>query len=82
MTDSTAVDSIFQSIIDNRLSNIELILSGSHIGIMKDALQEKNALYGRFAVTIKLNELSYLDAATTKLAIMPFLAVPHLLIKH
>lgn len=63
MTDSAAVDSIFQSIIDNRLSNIELILSGSHIGIMKDALQEKNALYGRFAVTIKLNELSYLDAA-------------------
>lgn len=63
MTDSAAVDSIFQSIIDNRLSNIELILSGSHIGIMKDALQEKNALYGRFAVTIKLNELNYLDAA-------------------
>lgn len=63
MTDSAAVDSIFQSIIDNRLSNIELILSGSHIGIMKDTLQEKNALYGRFAVTIKLNELSYLDAA-------------------
>lgn len=63
MNDSAAVDSIFQSIIDNRLSNIELILSGSHIGMMKDALQEKNALYGRFAVTIKLNELSYLDAA-------------------
>ena len=50
MTDSAAVDSIFQSIIDNRLSNIELILSGSHIGIMKDALQEKNALYGRFVL--------------------------------
>ena len=63
MSDSAAVDSIFQSIIDNRLSNIELILSGSHIGMMKDALQEKNALYGRFAATIKLNELSYLDAA-------------------
>ena len=63
MNDSAAVDSIFQSIIDNRLSNIELILSGSHIGMMKDALQEKNALYGRFAVTIKLNELNYLDAA-------------------
>ncbi len=63
MNGSAAVDSIFQSIIDNRLSNIELILSGSHIGMMKDALQEKNALYGRFAATIKLNELSYLDAA-------------------
>ena len=62
-TDSATVDSIFQNIIDNRLSNIELVLSGSHIGIMKDLLQERNALYGRFAVTIKLNELNYLDAA-------------------
>lgn len=63
MNDSATVDSVFQNIIDNRLANIELILSGSHIGMMKDALQEKNALYGRFAVTIKLNELNYLEAA-------------------
>ena len=63
MNDSATVDSIFQNIIDNRLANIELILSGSHIGMMKDTLQEKNALYGRFAVTIKLNELNYLEAA-------------------
>ena len=62
-TDSATVDSIFQNIIDNRLSNIELVLSGSHIGMMKDLLQERNALYGRFAVTIKLNELNYQDAA-------------------
>ena len=62
-TDSATVESIFQNIIDNRLTNIELILSGSHIGMMKDLLQERNALYGRFAVTIKLNELNYLDAA-------------------
>ena len=63
LNDSATVDSIFQNIIDNRLVNIELILSGSHIGMMKDTLQEKNALYGRFAVTIKLNELNYLEAA-------------------
>lgn len=63
MNDSATVDSIFQNIIDNRLVNIELILSGSHIGMMKDTLQEKNALYGRFAVTNKLNELNYLEAA-------------------
>lgn len=63
MNDSATVDSIFQNIIDNRLVNIELILSGSHIGMMKDTLQEKNALYGRFAVTIKLNELNYLETA-------------------
>lgn len=64
MNEPTTVDSVFQSIIDNRLGNIELILSGSHIGMMKDLLQEKNALYGRFAVTIKLNELNYLDAVS------------------
>lgn len=63
MNDSATVDSVFQNIIDNRLANVELILSGSHIGMMKDTLQEKNALYGRFAVTIKLNELNYLEAA-------------------
>lgn len=63
MNDSGAVDSVFQSIIDNRLSNIELILAGSHIGMMKSLLQEKNPLYGRFAVSLKLEELNYLDAS-------------------
>ena len=63
MNDSAVVDSVFQSIIVNRLSNIELILAGSHIGLMKGLLQERNPLYGRFAVSIKLEELNYLDAA-------------------
>jgi AAA+ ATPase superfamily predicted ATPase len=63
MNDSAVVDSVFQSIIDNRLSNIELILAGSHIGLMKGLLQERNPLYGRFAVSIKLEELNYLHAA-------------------
>lgn len=63
MNDSAVVDSVLQSIIDNRLSNIELILAGSHIGLLKGLLQERNPLYGRFAVSIKLEELNYLDAA-------------------
>lgn len=63
MNDSGVVDSVFQGIIDNRLSNIELILAGSHIGMMKDLLQERNPLYGRFATSIKLDEMNYLDAA-------------------
>lgn len=63
MNDSGVVDSVFQSIIDSRLSNIELILAGSHIGLMKDLLQERNPLYGRFAASLKLDELNYLDAA-------------------
>ena len=63
VNDSGVVDSVFQSIIDSRLSNIELILAGSHIGLMKGLLQERNPLYGRFAASIKLDELNYLDAS-------------------
>lgn len=58
------VDSMFQKIIDNSLSNIRLFLSGSHIGRMKDLLKEKNALYGRFSLTIHLKELNYKEAAS------------------
>ncbi|MDO5435602.1 MAG: TnpV protein [Clostridia bacterium] len=63
MSDSDAVDSLFQNIIDNKLKNIRLILSGSHIGMMKDMLREGNALYGRFHAVIRLTELNYLDAS-------------------
>lgn len=57
------VDSIFQSIIDNHLRNIRLFLSGSHIGMMKDLLEEKNALYGRFTTILNLRELDYVTAS-------------------
>lgn len=63
MTKAEAVDSLFQTIIDNRLNNIRLFLSGSHIGMMKDLLAEKNALYGRFTLTLQLKELNYNEAA-------------------
>lgn len=60
---SETVDSIFQSIIDNNLKNIRLFISGSHIGMMKDLLEEKNALYGRLSNTLYLKELDYITAA-------------------
>lgn len=63
MNDSSVVDSVFQCIIDNRLSNIKLILASSHIGMMKNLLQERNPLYGRFAASLKLDELNYLDTS-------------------
>ncbi len=62
-TKPETVDSIFQSVIDNNLKNIRLFLSGSHIGMMKDLLEEKNALYGRFTNTLCLKELDYITAA-------------------
>lgn len=62
-TQAEVIDSVFQNIIDNRLKNIHLILSGSHIGMMKDMLTENNALYGRFHTVIRLKEFSYVESA-------------------
>ena len=62
-TPGPAVDSAFQSVIDNNLTNICLVLSGSHIGMMRELLEEGNALYGRFGCVIRLKELSYRQAA-------------------
>lgn len=62
-TEAETVDSMFQSIIDNHIGNIRLFISGSHIGMMKDLLKEKNALYGRFTKHICLKELDYSVAA-------------------
>lgn len=61
--DHRSVDSVFQSIIDNRLGNISLVLSGSQISIMKGLLTEGNALYGRFGLAILLRELDYFEAS-------------------
>ena len=61
--ESKKIDSIFQNIIDNRLGNISLILSGSQISVMKNLLEEKDALYGRFGLIIHLQELNYREAA-------------------
>ncbi|MCC8046468.1 MAG: AAA family ATPase [Clostridiales bacterium] len=58
-TEAATVDSVFQSIIDNNLANIRLFISGSHVGMMKDLLEENNALYGRFTTVICLKELDY-----------------------
>lgn len=62
-TKPETVDSIFQTIIDNHIGNIRLFISGSHVGMMKDMLEERNALYGRFSLTIQLKELNYKEIA-------------------
>ena len=60
---SQYVDSIFQRIIDNRISNINIVLSGSHIGMMIDLTKHDNSLYGRFTSQIALQDLDYVDAS-------------------
>ena len=61
--ESQSVDSVFQNIIDSRLQNAHLILSGSQISVMKSMLEEGNALYGRFSKVIPLRELNYRQAS-------------------
>lgn len=64
LENAETVDSQFQTIIDHHIGHIRLILSGSHIRMMKDMLSEKNALYGRFTLTLCLKEMDYLEAAS------------------
>ena len=61
MNEEKLVDSIFQNIIDNSLNNINLIVSGSHVGMMKEMLEDDNSLYGRFKTVIRLGELPYYE---------------------
>ena len=63
LADPEIVDSVFQTVIDQRLSNIHLVLSGSQISVMNDLLKKGNALYGRFQLILHLHELNYRDAA-------------------
>lgn len=63
MENSEYVDSLFQNIIDNYLDNICLVLSGSHIAIMKSLMLESNPLYGRFSLYLDIKEFNYLEAS-------------------
>lgn len=57
------VDSIFQNIFDQHSSNLNIIISGSHIGMMNEIMQHGNPLFGRFKALINLKELDYLEAS-------------------
>ena len=56
------LDSEFQTIIDQYTSNINLIISGSSIHIMKQLTEHKSPLYGRFIDEISLSQFNYLDS--------------------
>ena len=61
-TNSKTLDSIFQDLIDNHLKNINLVLLGSHMAMMLELLEEKNALFGRFNLHLLIAELKYYEA--------------------
>ena len=56
------LDSEFETIIDHHINNINLIISGSSIHIMKQLTEHNNPLYGRFSNIISLSQFNYLDA--------------------
>lgn len=57
------IDSLMQIIIDKLPSNINVILCGSYVTIMKELLEEDNPLFGRFTETIHLQAFDYYDAS-------------------
>ena len=61
--DNDEVDSTFQIMIDKYCSHFNVILSGSHIGMMKALVKRGNPLFGRFNTVISLKELNYLEAS-------------------
>ena len=44
LADSETVDSVFQTVIDQKLNNIHLVLSGSQVSVMKNLLRKGNVL--------------------------------------
>ena len=70
--DAEIIDSVFQTVIDQKLSNIHLVLSGSQVSVMKNLLKKGNALYGRFQLILHLRELDYKDAALFYPSLSPY----------
>lgn len=58
------VDSIFQKIFDNYCTNLNVIICGSQISMMKELLIEGNALFGRFSKKIYVDELNYIESSS------------------
>ena len=56
------LDSEFEIIVDQYTKNINLIISGSSIHIMKQLTEHKSPLYGRFQDVIELSQFNYLEA--------------------
>ena len=61
--DKNEIDSEFQTVLDKHSQNINIVFSGSHIGMMKDLLKQNNPLFGRAKTIIHLLELNYLEAS-------------------
>lgn len=70
--DKNEIDSEFQAIIDQYTRSLNLIFSGSHIGMMRDLLNERNPLFGRMNTILHLEEMNYLEASSFYPCLSPY----------
>ena len=65
MSTNKEILSVIQNIIDQVLigSNMKLIISGSHVGMVEDALSYKKTMYGRSTFKLKIEPFDYYDSA-------------------
>lgn len=63
ISDRHYIDSLFQRIIDGLKDNVDLVLLGSYVGMMKELLTQENPLFGRFSLVLHIKPFDYYDAA-------------------
>lgn len=65
MASNSEIMSVMQNSIDQVLmkSQLKLIIAGSHVGMIEEALSYKKALYGRATFMLKIEPFDYYDAA-------------------
>ena len=64
-TKEPAIQSLLQNAIDNHLveSNVTLILSGSHVGMIEDVISYHKPLYGRTTFKIQIKPFNYYESS-------------------
>lgn len=65
MSSNEEILSVLQNIIDHSLisTKLKLIISGSHVGMLEDAISYKKPLYGRSTFKLKIEAFDYYDAS-------------------
>lgn len=63
ISNSYYIDSLVQRIIDRLSDNINLVLLGSYVGMMKELLKEANPLFGRFSLVLHIKPFDYYASA-------------------
>jgi len=56
------VDSMFQGIVDQMKDNIDLVLLGSYVSVMKELTEYENPLFGRFSLVLMVKPFDYYEA--------------------